>query len=122
MRDDDDAALIRQDVFANEFHDVASGVAIERGRRFIEYQNFRAADDRSGDGYPLLFAAAQLYRRQVSAALEADDLQICRGLLEGLLPFAFRQDERDRYILSRRQAGKQVKILKGEPYSVQPEF
>src|SRR5277367_1734525 len=59
--DDDDAALVGENVIADELDDVSTGIAVQRRGRLVENQNIRAADDRPGDGYALLFAAAQLH-------------------------------------------------------------
>ena len=88
MGDDHDAALVGENVLPHEAHDVATGLAVERGGRFVKNQNLRTADDRAGDGDTLLLAAAELDGRQLRAALEADDLQIRRRLLQCLIPLA----------------------------------
>src|SRR5271166_3258766 len=58
VRDYDDAALIGEYVLADETYDVTSGITVERGRRFIENQDVRAADDGPCDRDALLLSAA----------------------------------------------------------------
>src|ERR1700690_2752432 len=72
--DDDDAALVGENVLSDEFDDVAAGIAVERCGGLIEYQNIGAANDSSGDGHPLLLPPPEFHRRQLRSILQADDL------------------------------------------------
>src|ERR1022692_269866 len=72
VRDDNDTALVGQNMVPDEFHDVATGVAIERGRRLVENQNFRTTDNGSGDGDGLLLPPPGVYPRQGPGTPPAD--------------------------------------------------
>ncbi len=75
---DDDAALVGENVFAHKLDDVAPGIAVERGGRLIENQDLGPTDDGARDGDALLLAAAELDRRQLRAILEPNDFQVLR--------------------------------------------
>ena len=109
-------------MLAHELHDVAAGVAVERGGRLIQNQDVGTADDGARDRHALLFAAAQLHRRQFRPVLQADDLEVLRGLLERLVPVALLQDQRDGHVLGGRQPRKQMIVLEYEADLVQPEL
>src|ERR1022692_2932508 len=122
VSDDHDAALVGKDVFADELDDVAARIAVERSGRFVENQYIGAAHDGSGDGHALLFAAAQLHRRQLRPILQADDIEVQYRLFELLIPVALLQNERNGDILGGGEAREQVVILKHEADLVQAEI
>src|ERR1022692_1949790 len=122
MRDDDDATLRSEYVLANELHDVASRIAIQRCGRFVQDQDIRPADDGARDGHPLLLAAAEFHRRELRSTLESHDLEILRGLNDRLVPRPLLQNQRNRDILDGRQTREQMVVLKYETDLVQPEL
>ena len=117
--DDDDAALVVQNVPLHELDDLPSRVAVERSRRFIQHQDVGLADDGSGDGDTLLLAAAQLLRRQTRALGEPDLLEGLQRLLDGLVPLAPLENQRYRDVLDRRESWEQVEVLKDEADGVE---
>ena len=122
MSDDDDAAFVGKNILPHKTDDVAACIAVKRCRRFIKDQNIRAADDGAGNGDALLLAAAEFHRRQLRAVLQSDNIQIGCCFLKRFIPVAFLKNERNGDILSRRQARKEMIVLKHKADFVQPEF
>src|SRR5271167_1433496 len=87
--DDDDTALVGKNMFADELDDVSTGIAVERRGWLVENQNVRTADDRSGDGNTLLFAAAHLHGRQLRPFLQAHDLRSASASLSAAFQLRF---------------------------------
>ncbi len=65
VRDRDGRSPLRRRV-EGRLHDLF-GFAVERGRRFVEEENFRVAEESAGDGDALLLTAGE------HAAFAADD-------------------------------------------------
>ena len=84
--DDQNAALVVQDVILDEGHNAMAGVSVQRCRGFIHDQDVRFRGDGAGDRDALLLASAQLHRRQIGAAFESHDLQIFLGFLRSPRP------------------------------------
>ena len=99
-----------------------AGVAVQRSGGLVHDQNVGLAGDGAGDGDALLFAAAELDRRQIRAVFQSDNLQILVGLDDRFTPVFSPQNQRNRNVFGRGQAGEQMIVLKNEADLVQPKI
>ena len=67
-------------------NDGLPGIAVERSGRLVHDHDVRLPHNGAGDGDALLFASAQLDRRKIGAAFQADDVQVLGGLDNGVAP------------------------------------
>ena len=116
MRHDENAAILGEDVLLHETDNRAARVSVQRGRRFIHDQNIRLTDDCPGNGHALLLSSAQLHRRQLGAALQTNDIQVLLRFVDCFIPVLSLENERNRHVLHRAQAGKEVIVLKYKAY------
>src|SRR5438034_1229852 len=97
-------------------HDFGAGAAVEIARRLVGQQDRGSIDNRTGDGYALLFAPGKLVRMMVGSARQADQFKRLHR------PIASRAraepagsvQHRQLNILQRRSASQQMKALKDE--------
>jgi len=75
---------------AQERHDAASGVRVERGERFVEQECGRLHGEDAGEGDALLFAAAE---GDGAAAEQAADAELIGGGVHAAQDFVARQAE-----------------------------
>jgi hypothetical protein len=117
-----DAAVLVEDFLFDEGDDHLPGITVQGGGRFVEDQDLRTAGDGAGDRHALLLTSRELHRQDLTLVLQADDLEVFPGLDDGFAPVLLLQDQRDRHILGRGQARKEMEVLEHEADGVQPEI
>src|SRR5208337_163915 len=115
MGHDDNAAILVEYVFLYETQNRHAGVSVQRGGRFIHNQNIRLTGYGPGNGHALLLSSAQLHGRQFGSALQSNDVEVLLRFLEGFIPWLSLEDQWNRCVLRRGQAGEEVVVLKNEP-------
>ena len=117
----DDAGVLLGGELAQQVHDDARALAVQRGGRFVGEDDARAVGQRPGDGHALRLAARQQRRHGAGAVA---DLQIVQQFLRAglrLCPALARQMQHQRDVVGGIEERQQVVGLEDEADLVEPQ-
>ena len=118
MRDHDDGHAEGGTNFEKQIHDGFAGGGIEITCRFVCEKNFRAIDERAGDGGALLFASGKFGGAVVGALVEFYSLKRLRDSRFALGMIYFGEAEGQLDVFGQSHAREQIEGLKDHAYGV----
>jgi len=113
--DHQDGAAAAAGEFLEEVDDIATGLAIEGGGRFVGEDEFRIGDECSGDGDALFLAAGNFRGEIVEPFAEADAGENFRGSAPYLVGGDFRMKLKHHFdIFPHREEREEIVLLEDE--------
>src|SRR6266404_3229748 len=122
VRDDQHPARGILGDLGQEGHDCVAVLAIQRSRGLVRENRRRLSHDRPRNGDALLLAAAELERKCVDLARQADHRQGVFGLGDGAGGVVPAYVERQTHVVGGRQGWEQMIGLEDEAHVLAPEF
>ena len=122
VRHDDAGAVFGHGHFAQQVHDPAARIGVQRGGRLVAHHQPRFVDKRAGDGHALLLAARKLVWQLGCLVADIQFFQHGDGPLPRLAAVHSLRDERDGRIAGRIDAGDEIVLLEDKADIRQPEL
>ena len=102
--------------FLEDFHNVPRRFRVQVPRRFIGNEQQRPVDDGPGDGYALLFAAAEVLRQGIGLADQADQVEDIADTAADEAPRRFDDFHGKGHVFLSRLIGQEAEILEDDAH------